>query len=81
MQLKIVKSKKLASVQEMPRRPGTFATDLFPTQINWKEGFAFAPDTPGLGVDFDEALAETRQVSLTGWPPYLQRDDGAFTNW
>jgi hypothetical protein len=34
-----------------------------------------------LGVDFDEALAETRQVSLTGWPPYLQRDDGAFTNW
>jgi galactonate dehydratase len=68
-------------VQEMPRRPGSFATDLFPKQIKWENGYAFAPDTPGLGVDFDEALAETRQVSLTGWPPFLQRDDGAFTNW
>ncbi len=68
-------------VQEMPRRPGSFATDLFPTQIHWDDGFAFAPDTPGLGVDLDEALAETRRVSPTGWPPLLRRDDGAFTNW
>jgi L-alanine-DL-glutamate epimerase-like enolase superfamily enzyme len=68
-------------VQEMPRRPGSFATDLFPRQIHWEDGFASAPNTPGLGVDLDEALAETRRVSPTGWPPLLRRDDGAFTNW
>lgn len=68
-------------VQEMPRRPGSFAKDLFPKQIKWEEGFAYAPNTPGLGVDFDEELAEKRRVTPTGWPPFLQREDGAFTNW
>ncbi len=68
-------------VQEMPRAPGTFANDLFPKQIKWSEGYAYVPDTPGLGVDFDEELAEERRVSPTGWPPLLRRDDGAFTNW
>ncbi len=68
-------------VQEMPRRPGSFATDLFPQQIEWEEGYAFNPGRPGLGVDFDEAVVETRQVSARGWPPQLRRNDGAFTNW
>jgi galactonate dehydratase len=68
-------------VQEMPRRPGSFAKDLFPKQIKWKEGFAYAPNIPGLGVDFDEELAEKRRVNPTGWPPLLRREDGAFTNW
>jgi galactonate dehydratase len=68
-------------VQEMPRRPGSFAKDLFPQQIQWRDGYAYAPDRPGLGVDFDEALAEERRMSPTGWPPLLRRDDGAFTNW
>ena len=27
-------------VQEMPRRPGSFATDLFPKQIEWADGYA-----------------------------------------
>ena len=68
-------------VQEMPRAPGTFGKDLFPTQIKWSDGYAYAPDAPGLGVDFDEEVAEKRRVSPTGWPPLLRRDDGAFTNW
>ena len=68
-------------VQEMPRQPGTFAQELFPKQIKWEDGYAFAPDAPGLGVDFNEELAETRRVKPTGWPPLLRRDDGAFTNW
>ncbi len=68
-------------VQEMPRRPGSFATDLFPQQIEWEDGYAFNPGHPGLGVDFDETVAETRQVSARGWPPQLRRNDGAFTNW
>ncbi len=69
-------------VQEMPRRPGSFATDLFPMQISWEDGYAFVPpDRVGLGVDFNEELAEARRVDPTGWPPQLRRNDGAFTNW
>ena len=68
-------------VQEMPRRPGSFATDLFPTQIEWEDGYAWAPDVPGLGVEFDEAAAESSPAPATGWPPLLRRNDGAFTNW
>ena len=68
-------------VQEMPRRPGSFSTDLFPVQIEWEDGYAFAPDRPGLGVEFDEELAESRRDDPTGWPPLLRRNDGAFTNW
>ncbi len=68
-------------VQEMPRRPGSFGTDLFPVQIDWEDGYAFNPGRPGLGVDFDEEAAESRRVESTGWPPQLHRNDGAFTNW
>jgi L-alanine-DL-glutamate epimerase-like enolase superfamily enzyme len=68
-------------VQEMPRRPGSFATDLFPRQIGWEDGYAYAPEEPGLGVEFDVEVAEERRVEPTGWPPLLRRDDGAFTNW
>lgn len=68
-------------VQEMPRRPGSFGTDLFPQQIEWEDGYAWCPDVPGLGVDFDESVAEARRVSGTGWPTQLRRNDGAFTNW
>ena len=68
-------------VQEMPRRPGSFATDLFPKQIEWADGYAWVPDAPGLGVEFDEDVAEERRVSPTGWPTLLRRNDGAFTNW
>ena len=68
-------------VQEMPRRPGTYAADLFPVQIDWEDGYAFAPSRPGLGVEMDEELAASRPAPLTGWSPLLRRNDGAFTNW
>ncbi len=68
-------------VQEMPRRPGSFANDLFPRQIEWADGFAWCPDVPGLGVDFDIDAAELRRVDPKGWPPRLRREDGALTNW
>ena len=68
-------------VQEMPQAPGSYATDLFPAQLDWADGFASCRDVPGLGVEFDEELALSRQAPLNGWPPQLERDDGAFTNW
>jgi len=68
-------------VQEMPMRPGSFDKDLFPVQIGWDDGYAFATDRPGLGVEIDESVAEARRVDPTGWPPLLRRNDGSFTNW
>ena len=67
-------------VQEMPRRPGSIDTDLFPDQIDWRDGYAFAPDRPGLGVEMDEDLAAARPMKSGGRPPMLHRNDGAFTN-
>ncbi|MDA0232477.1 MAG: mandelate racemase/muconate lactonizing enzyme family protein [Chloroflexi bacterium] len=68
-------------VQEMPRKPGSYATDLFPQQIEWEDGFAWCPDVPGLGVDIDMDAAEHAAVDPQGWPPRLRREDGAITNW
>ena len=68
-------------VQEMPRAPGSYARELFPVQLEFKDGYASANDMPGLGVDFDETLAESSKAPLNGWPPQLHRRDGSFTNW
>ena len=68
-------------VLEMPRRPGSYATELFPQQIEWADGYSWCPDTPGLGVEFDIDAAENAAVDPHGWPPRLRRNDGAVTNW
>ena len=68
-------------VQEMPRRPGSFATDLFPQQIGFEDGYAFCHDAPGLGIEFNEEAAEASRANPQGWAPQLYRDDGAQTNW
>ena len=68
-------------VQEMPTAPGTSATDLFPQQILWENGYARCRDVPGLGVEFDEEIAKAHPAPWNGWPPELRRPDGAFTNW
>ena len=56
-------------VQEMPRRPGSYATELFPKQIEWADGYSWCPDAPGLGVEFDIDAAERAWVDPHGWPP------------
>ena len=68
-------------VQEMARRPGTYATELFPQQIGWTDGYAFCPDQPGLGVDLDLDAAERARYTPREWHPRYRREDGAFTNW
>ena len=68
-------------VQEMPKAPGTVDTDLFPEQIDWENGYAIAPDRPGLGVEIDMEVAESAATRPRGFAPHLQRNDGAFTNW
>ena len=68
-------------VQEMPKRPGTIANDIFPVQISWEDGYAWCNDLPGLGIEFDSEAAEKYHASLDGFSPFLTRNDGAFTNW
>ena len=68
-------------VQEMPRRPGTEGNDIFPVQISWEDGYAWCNDMPGLGIEFDSEAAEQYRTTPGGFPPYLTRNDGAFTNW
>ncbi len=67
-------------VQEMPKRPGSFATALFPQQIGWEDGYAFCHDAPGLGIELDMEVAERSYADPHGWSPRLRRNDGAFTN-
>ena len=54
--------------------------DLFPVQPEL-EGPGFpVPDTPGLGVDFDEELASKLTFKFAE-APHLHRRDGSHTNW
>jgi galactonate dehydratase len=68
-------------VQEMPRRPGSYATELFPQQIEWADGYSWCPDAPGLGVEFDIEAAEHAAIEPGASMPRLRRNDGALTNW
>jgi galactonate dehydratase len=54
--------------------------ELFPVQPKL-EGARFpVPDTPGLGVEFNEDLA-TQQTFKFWEAPHLRRRDGSYTNW
>jgi galactonate dehydratase len=54
--------------------------ELFPIQPKL-EGARFpVPDTPGLGVEFNEDLA-TQQTFKFWEAPHLRRRDGSYTNW
>ena len=54
--------------------------ELFPVQPRL-EGTRFpVPETPGLGVEFNEQLATRRDFRF--WEaPHLHRRDGSYTNW
>ncbi|MCA1644464.1 MAG: hypothetical protein LC797_03005 [Chloroflexi bacterium] len=67
-------------IQEQPRRPGTYATDVVPVQVPWADGYILPPDRPGLGVEFDRAAARRSPFQMTEMP-HLRRLDGSFTNW
>ena len=46
-------------VQEQPRRPGTYLTDVVPVQVEWEDGYLLPPTRPGLGVEFDREAARS----------------------
>jgi L-alanine-DL-glutamate epimerase-like enolase superfamily enzyme len=67
-------------VQEQPRRPGTYSTDVVPVQVPWQDGYLLPPDRPGLGIEFDREAARRSPFQMTE-SPHLRRLDGSFTNW
>ncbi len=53
---------------------------IFPVQPRLVGNSLPVPETPGLGVDFDEKLAEASSWQF--WEaPHLRRRDGSVTNW
>ncbi|HTN64254.1 MAG TPA: enolase C-terminal domain-like protein, partial [Devosia sp.] len=54
--------------------------EIFPNQPRLNGAVYPVSDTPGLGVDVDEALV--KQQSFKFWEaPHLRRNDGSVTNW
>ena len=54
--------------------------DLYPQQLQAEGSRIYVPDTPGLGVDFNEELAKEKPFEF--WEaPHPRRLDGSRTNW
>lgn len=68
------------AVQELPRMPGKILPEVFPVQVEFKEGYLLPPTRPGLGVEFNEEAALAAGYRRDNGPR-LHRDDGSFTNW
>ncbi len=66
-------------VMEQPDVPG-MCPEVFPRQMEWKDGYLLPPTAPGLGVDFD--VDEALKRPFRPWePPQTRRLDGSVTNW
>lgn len=53
---------------------------LFPKQICVEDCVLRVPDAPGLGVEFNEELANEKEFRFWEGPHY-RRQDGSYTNW
>lgn len=69
------------AVQELPRLPGTVLPEVFPVEVEFKDGYLLPPTAPGLGVEFNEDAAKELCAYQAGNGPQLHREDGSFTNW
>lgn len=66
-------------IQEYMRH--TAETDeVFPHSYSFKDGYMYAGDAPGLGVDFDEKLAEKFPYERA-YLPVNRKLDGTMFNW
>ncbi len=62
------------------RHLGFDSGEFFPVQPVLENAHYVVPDTPGLGVEVDEARF-TREAFRFWEAPHLHRRDGSFTNW
>ncbi|TEU15686.1 MAG: mandelate racemase/muconate lactonizing enzyme family protein [Anaerolineales bacterium] len=63
-----------------PTEQRTLNFDLFPVQPELVGARFPVPDTPGLGVEFNEELAASQSYKFSE-APHLHRRDGSHTNW
>ncbi len=54
--------------------------ELFPVSPKLDGATYPVPDTPGLGIEVDEARARAQHFRFSE-PPHLRRRDGSYTNW
>ena len=67
-------------VRATPTEDRQLDYDLFPVQPELEGPWFRVPDAPGLGVEFNEELAASREFQF--WEaPHLHRRDGSHTNW
>ena len=59
---------------------GGQSDDIFTTQPTLTGAVYMVPDTPGLGIEIDEA-ALTREAFKFCEAPHLKSRDGSVTNW
>lgn len=59
--------------------PGEVLQDVFPEQIEWKDGWLLPPDRPGLGVTFDREAARAHPLRERQ-REIMHRADGSLTN-
>ena len=71
-----------AWLEERSPEPGFhFDPELFPVQPVLEGVFHRVPDTPGLGVEFNEDAPAVRKAFEFWENPHLRRRDGSHTNW
>ena len=71
----------LVGVQELPRAPMSSLTDVFPVQVPFEAGYLLPPESPGLGIEFNEDAITNVTTQEYGPPHGYQREDGSYTNW
>ena len=53
---------------------GDFHLKLIKNSIKWKDGFIISPESPGLGIEFDEELAHENNYLGTSLHLEMQED-------
>ena len=54
--------------------------EMFPTPLEWEDGYLLPPSKPGLGVEFNRETARKHPFKIREMPHY-RRIDGSLTNW
>ncbi|MBX2878269.1 MAG: mandelate racemase/muconate lactonizing enzyme family protein [Saprospiraceae bacterium] len=70
----------LEEINTPAEQAGTNDPNFYPVQASLTGDRYQVPDGPGLGVEFNEELAQQEEFQLTE-VPHLRRKDGSFTNW
>jgi len=64
--------------EHMPHEP--LVDEVFPHAYYYKDGFMYAGDKPGLGIDFDFDLAR-KYPYQRAYLPVNRKEDGTMWNW